>query len=140
MLLHQYMCGGLCVSYLRNSAFVGVHNSLVGRNVQRRLLHQYLRVWLGVSCLCNSESLGVLSRLLARNLQCTLMEQYMCVGLCVSHLRNPESVGVNSSSLQEMCSGGYCTSTCVCVAVCFLPSQFSTCGCAQQCCYKKCIV
>ena len=32
-LLHQYMCGWLCVSCLRNSESVGVLSSLAGRNV-----------------------------------------------------------------------------------------------------------
>ena len=39
------MCVRLCVSHIRNSEFVGVHNSLIGSNVQRRLLH-YFCVWL----------------------------------------------------------------------------------------------
>ena len=39
-LLRQYMCGGLCISHLRNLASVGVRNSLARRNVQHRLLHQ----------------------------------------------------------------------------------------------------
>ena len=43
-LLYLYTYAGLCVSHIRNSEFVGVHNNLAGRNVQRRLLHQYTSV------------------------------------------------------------------------------------------------
>ena len=39
-LLHQCMCGGLCVSCLRNSESDGVLSSLAERKVQHRLLHQ----------------------------------------------------------------------------------------------------
>ena len=47
-LLHQYMCGGLCVSCLRNSESVGVLSGLPARNVQRRLLSA-VYVW-GAVC------------------------------------------------------------------------------------------
>ena len=66
-LLHQCMCGWLCVSCLRNSESVDVLTSPPGRNVQRRLLQQYMCGGLCVSCLRNSESVGVLSSLPAKN-------------------------------------------------------------------------
>ena len=63
------MCGGLCVSCLRNPESVDVLSSLAGRNVQRRLLQQYMCGGLCVSCLRNSESVDVLNRLAGRNVQ-----------------------------------------------------------------------
>ena len=73
-LLQQYMCGGLCVSCLHNSEFVGVLSRLLARNVQRRLLQQYMCGSFCVSCLRNPESVGVHSSLSAR----------MCSKKCVA--------------------------------------------------------
>ena len=43
-LLHVYTYAGLCVSRLHNLTSVAVYNSLAGRNVQRSLLDQYTYV------------------------------------------------------------------------------------------------
>ena len=80
------MCVWLDVSCLCNSESVGVHNSLAGRNVQRRLLHQYM-------CVC----LDVLAFVIQDLWMCqfpalvyVVAVVYVCVG--VSCLRNSESV------------------------------------------------
>ena len=96
-LLHQCMCGWLCVSCLRNSEFVRVLSNLTGRNVQRRLLQQYMCGGLCVSCLGNPEFVGVHNSLPARmcskNEVHRLLHHCTCGWLCVSCLRNSEFVG-----------------------------------------------
>ena len=83
------MCGGLCVSCLRNPESVGVHSSLASRMCSKKCTAQaasavYVCGELCVSCLRNSESVGVLSSLAQRNVQWRLLQQYMCGGLRVS--------------------------------------------------------
>ena len=51
--------GGLCVSYLHNSEYVGVLSSLAGRNAQRWLLQQCMCGGLYVSYLGNPEFVDV---------------------------------------------------------------------------------
>ena len=89
-LLHQCMCGWLCVSCLRNSESVGVLSSLIGRNVQRRVF----------SSICVGGC--VFAAFVIQNLWVcsvvSLQEMYnggwfssICVGgLCVFCLRNSE--------------------------------------------------
>ena len=82
-LLQQYMCGGLCVSCLRNPESVDVLSSLAARNVQRRLLQQYMCGGLCVSCLRNPESVDVLNSLAGRNVQRRLLQQvYVWGAVC----------------------------------------------------------
>ena len=136
-LLHQCMCGWLCVFCLRNSESAGVLSSLARRNVERRLLQQCMCGGLCVSCLGNPKSVGVLSSLAGRKVQHRLLHQ-LCVGLCVSHLRNPTPVVCKAASLEEKYSIGCCTS---CVWGYVFPAfVIQHLWCAKQPRSKKCTV
>ena len=108
------MCVGLCVSHIRNSQSVGVHNSLAGRKVQHRLLHQ-LCVGLCVSRLrnptpvvCKAASLEEMYSVGSTNIRmwvCTTasLEEMYSIGYCT----NIRMWACSIASLEEMYSVGF---------------------------------
>ena len=93
-LLQQYMGGGgLCVSHIRNSQSVGVHNSLARRKVQHRLLHQ-LCVGLCVSRLRNPTLVVC---------KAASLEEMYSVGCCT----NIRMWACTTASLEEMYNVGF---------------------------------
>ena len=117
-------CISICVSHIRNSKSVGVHNNLAGRKVQHRLLHQ-LCVGLCVSRLLNPTPVVC---------KAASLEEMYSVGST-----NIRMWVCTTASLEEMYNGDCCS--CIRIRGFVFPAfVIQHLWCTKQPCWKKCIV